>query len=76
MSQDALPDEWFCYSCLARRDGRLPAAGGVFGILQSFMERKNPTSFHLNKDIREYFEGVKTGAEGEYEDTAPPEKPK
>ncbi|RDW65219.1 hypothetical protein BP5796_09911 [Coleophoma crateriformis] len=76
MNQDALPDEWFCYSCLARRDGRLPAADGVFGILQSFMERKNPTSFHLKKDIREYFEGVKTGADGEYEDAAPLEKPK
>ena len=32
------------------------------------MERKNPTAFSLTRDISEYFEGVKVGPQGEYED--------
>ena len=47
----------------------------MFGQLLAILHRKNPSAFHLPKDIREYFEGVRTGAEGEYEEGVP-QKPK
>ena len=67
--EGALPDEWFCNTCLT---ARLPRGkeeeNGTFGSLLANLERKNPSAFHLPKLIREYFVDVKTGAEGEYED--------
>lgn len=41
---------------------------GSFGRLTAQLDRKNPSAFHLPKQVREYFEGVRTGTEGEYED--------
>lgn len=71
----ALPDEWYCNECIGRRNGRMPEGEGIFGYLLSKIERQNSKAFALTREIREYFEGVKTGTEGEYEDIAP-EKPK
>ena len=34
----------------------------------AILQKKNPSAFNLPKDIREYFEGVRTGTEGEYEE--------
>ncbi|CZT51667.1 uncharacterized protein RSE6_12845 [Rhynchosporium secalis] len=72
----SLPDEWFCNSCLLGRNGRYDDEnGGVWGPLIAAFENKNPRSFRLPEPIREYFEDVKTGADGEYEESVPP-KPK
>lgn len=76
MVEGALPDEWFCNQCQyqkhpPRRDG--PPRS--FDSLLDSLEAKNPSAFHLPKEIRECFEGVRTGSEGEYEDIVPP-KPK
>ena len=64
----ALPDEWFCNDCISRRQPRTKDEDGIFGSLLSNLYRRNPSAFHLTKDIREYFVGVKTGTEGEYEE--------
>lgn len=32
------------------------------------MDRKNPRAFRLPERLRDYFEGVKTGPDGEYEE--------
>lgn len=74
INEGALPDDWFCNVCRDRRDPG-EERDGSFGPLLSNLVRKNPSAFHLPKDIREYFENVKTGTEGEYEDVLPP-KPK
>ena len=75
MIEGSLPDEWFCNVCHFNRYPRRDDENGLFGLLFSNLERKNPSAFHLPKFVREYFENVKTGAEGEYEEVAPP-KPK
>lgn len=69
IDEGKLPDEWFCNICL---NSRIPPSepAGSFGALLVKLDGKNPSAFHLPKDIREYFENVKTGTEGEYEEVA------
>lgn len=70
------PDgEWFCFKCIARRDPRSKVQRrGVFSFLMSNLDEKNPTAYHLPCDLRDFFEGVKTGEEGEYEELFPSKK--
>jgi hypothetical protein len=68
MSESQLPDNWFCNACNVSRNPRVTDYHGLFGSLLTILQKKNPSAFHLPKDIREYFEGVRTGSEGEYED--------
>ncbi|KAI8634789.1 hypothetical protein F5Y19DRAFT_125081 [Xylariaceae sp. FL1651] len=76
MDQGHIPDEWFCNECQIRYNPPLVNEHkGIFGLLATNLERKNPRAFRLPEPLREYFEGVKTGPEGEYEEAAPP-KPK
>jgi hypothetical protein len=74
MSEDALPDEaWFCNVCTSKANPPvIDDEIGCFAVLLAHLDRKNPSAFHLPKDIREYFENVKTGAEGEYEEPVQP----
>ena len=53
---------------MARRDLVAKHPRGVFGNLLNELEKKNCSSFRLPAQIRNYFEGVKTGEEGEYEE--------
>ncbi|KAI0191450.1 hypothetical protein EV127DRAFT_480391 [Xylaria flabelliformis] len=76
MDQGHIPDEWFCNECQIRYHPPLVNEHkGIFGALATSLQRKNPRAFRLPESIREHFEGVKTGAEGEYEEAVPP-KPK
>ncbi|KAI1742159.1 hypothetical protein F4680DRAFT_413082 [Xylaria scruposa] len=76
MDQGHIPDEWFCNECQIRYHPPLVNEHkGIFGALATSLQRKNPRAFRLPESIREHFEGVKTGAEGEYEEAIPP-KPK
>ncbi|KAI1824790.1 hypothetical protein F4861DRAFT_226851 [Xylaria intraflava] len=76
MDQGHIPDEWFCNECQMRYNPPLVNEHkGLFGPLTASLQRKNPRSFRLPENIRDFFEGVKTGAEGEYEEAIPP-KPK
>lgn len=62
-------EEWYCNACNSRDCSRSnDEEGGFFGPLLANLERKNPSAFILPKAIREYFENVKTGPEGEYEE--------
>ncbi len=68
-----LPDEWFCNVCVARRSpASLTRHSGLFGTLLNLMEKKNSSAFRLPSYVRDCFEGVKTGIDGEYEDAALP----
>ncbi|KAI1467011.1 uncharacterized protein F4812DRAFT_45615 [Daldinia caldariorum] len=75
MDQGHMPDEWYCNECKNRQ---CPPFGEHIGPLRSLftaLDRKNPRAFRLPEDVRDLFEGVRTGPEGEYEEIVPP-KPK
>ena len=61
--------DFYCYVCAWRRHPPPRHPRGVFGPLHDLLEKKNPTAFHLPYEIREYYEGVRTGTDGEYEET-------
>ena len=70
--KENLPEgDFYCYKCRDRRN-LLPnatppgALGGLFGDLV----KTNPVAFNLTNSVRDYFEGVKTGEEGEYEEAS------
>ncbi|POS88172.1 hypothetical protein EPUL_000208, partial [Erysiphe pulchra] len=72
---DALPDTWFCNECRVKQTGHHEEKTGPFRLLLEQLEGKNPGAFSLPLDIRNYFENVKTGPDGEYEEIMIP-KPK
>ena len=76
MDQARPPDgEWLCFNCKARIEPRPKAPrGGLFPSLHYGLHDKNPTAFHLPYEVRDFFEGVKTGEEGEYEEIFPSKK--
>ncbi|KAL7626833.1 hypothetical protein AAE478_003607 [Parahypoxylon ruwenzoriense] len=75
MDEGHMPDEWYCNECKQRFSPPFSEHRGVFRSLLTAFERKNPRAFRLSEDVRDCFEGVRTGPEGEYEEIAPP-KPK
>ena len=74
MSEDTLSDSaWYCNVCDSKANRPIvDDESGSFGLLLAQLPRKNPTAFQLPKNIREYFENVKTGPDGEYEESAQP----
>jgi len=74
----------FCNSCAAvmrtatkKSSGTFEKSSEVFGPLLSKLERKNPVSFRLSKEVTGYFDGVKVGPQGEFEEILPPsQRPK
>jgi hypothetical protein len=76
MDEKQQPDDYYCNECQHRFfPAQFSGHHGTFGTLLDAVDRKNPRAFRLPADIRERFEGVKTGADGEYEEIAP-SKPK
>ncbi|KAL2123313.1 hypothetical protein VTJ04DRAFT_3768 [Mycothermus thermophilus] len=71
-----MPEEWFCNVCRARRDpAHLPVRTGAFGMLLEKLDTRNASAFRLPASVRERFEGVRTGPDGEYEEVTQPVKP-
>ncbi|KAH9906379.1 hypothetical protein F4778DRAFT_645119 [Xylariomycetidae sp. FL2044] len=68
-------DPYYCHECHHRQSSAVTDHSGAFGLLQNGLGRTNPQAFRLPADVREAFEAVKTGAEGEYEEIQQP-KPK
>ncbi|KAK5265216.1 hypothetical protein LTR99_006315 [Exophiala xenobiotica] len=64
--------EWFCPRCVAKRSRSTTKPTGLLGSLIRRVDDTIPKAFALPHDVREYFEGVKTGEEGEYEDVGLP----
>ena len=72
MEQDAMLDEpWYCYICESNRNEVKKLPSGIFSELLHRLNKKNPVSFTLPPMIRDYFEGVGTGPDGEYMEAAP-----
>lgn len=69
--KDTLPDgEWYCRECASQPS--LPPARGVFPSLVRSFAKRNPQAYKLHRSIREYFEDVITGDDGEYEESGAP----
>ncbi|KAL2136646.1 hypothetical protein VTI74DRAFT_2378 [Chaetomium olivicolor] len=76
LSPDAMPVEWFCNVCRVQRDPSvLPNHRGAFASLLDKLDVKNSSAFRLPAAVRDRFEGVRTGADGEYEEIVPVVKP-
>ncbi|OUM55002.1 hypothetical protein BVG19_g4477 [[Candida] boidinii] len=77
MDEDNLPEgSWFCRECLAERNRTIKYDIGIFSKLLNQAEKRNPTSYALPKKIRDLFQDVSTGPNGEYVDNngKPPNK--
>lgn len=69
LDQNASFDEpWYCCICEAKREPPNKPPRGLFAELLVKLEKCNPSAYSLPLEIRDYFEGVKTGEEGEYEE--------
>ncbi|RKF54401.1 putative phd-finger domain-containing protein [Golovinomyces cichoracearum] len=68
MMPDSLPEIWFCNECQGKQTSQQEEKSGPFGLLLLQLEGKNPGALSLPSEIRGYFEGVKTGPNGEYEE--------
>ncbi|KAK3692746.1 hypothetical protein B0T22DRAFT_495795 [Podospora appendiculata] len=74
--QDSMPVEWYCNVCrTARHPARFPTHAGAFALLLERLDAKNSSAFRLPDDVREYFEAVRTGVDGEYEEVVTVVKP-
>ncbi|KAK1756065.1 transcriptional regulatory protein RCO1 [Echria macrotheca] len=76
LSRDSMPVEWFCHVCRSSRDtGALPTHSGALALVLEKLDGRNSSAFRLPLDVRDRFEGVKTGPYGDYEDAAAAVKP-
>ncbi|KAK4115113.1 hypothetical protein N656DRAFT_766385 [Canariomyces notabilis] len=74
--QDSMPVEWFCNVCRTKRDpAGLPVHNGAFALILEKLDAKNSSAFRLPVTVRDAFEGVRTGADGEYEEIVAATKP-
>jgi hypothetical protein len=71
-----MPAEWFCNACRIIRDpANASKTSGAFGSLLGKLDAKNSSAFRLPGDVREYFDDVRTGVDGEFEEIVPAPKP-
>ena len=63
------PDgEWYCYVCETKRGTRAKQQRGLLTGMERRLAKQNPIAYTLPESIRDYFDGVKTGEEGEFEE--------
>ncbi|VUC22041.1 unnamed protein product [Clonostachys rosea] len=66
-----LPAEWYCNECLVKNfPSRVPVHKGVFGAALNSLEKCIPRAFSLPKKLQNRFEGVRAGADGDYEEVS------
>ncbi|RMZ91525.1 hypothetical protein DV736_g1233, partial [Chaetothyriales sp. CBS 134916] len=64
--------EWFCPVCVSKRNGQPTEATGLLGKVIQHVDSIIPKAFTLPHHIRDYFEGIRTGESGEYEEYGQP----
>lgn len=67
-----LPDIWYCPECEAKQRGPAALSSSLVSSLIDHVNDMYPRAYNLPHDIRNYFENVKTGEEGEYIEDQPP----
>ncbi|KAL2138919.1 hypothetical protein VTI28DRAFT_6028 [Corynascus sepedonium] len=72
-----MPVEWFCNVCRIHRDPFHLSVhrGGAFSQMMDRLEARNSSAFRLPGPVRNHFEGVRTGPDGEYEEVTAAVKP-
>ena len=63
-----LPETWHCHVCTARNVPQPKQPRGLFGNIMENLGKRNPVSYIMPMDIRDFFENVVTGQEGEFKD--------
>ena len=63
-----LPDDWFCNDCVFKRSPERADHRGPFGPLLNLLEKTIPRAFSLPKKVQVYFDDIKPGVNGEYEE--------
>lgn len=66
MDKHKLPETWFCFTCVAGKSVMRGSSKGTWAPLKGGLRRKNPVSYRLPAGVRDHFEFVATGDEGEY----------
>ena len=64
--------EWYCPICTVSNSKYPTEDPGVLGKVIRGVEKMIPKAFTLPADVRDYFDGVRTGASGEYEEYGQP----
>ena len=69
LDEDNPPEgEWLCNKCESKKNYFAKKPRGPFSNLMDNIEKQNPSVFSLPRELREQYEGVKTGEKGEYQD--------
>ena len=66
-SEESLDEQWFCQKCTKAHHG-IVSSSRAFKRLDDENDARNPAAFVLPFGIRDYFEGVRSGEEAEYEE--------
>lgn len=74
---ELVDDDWYCNICSSTRfPTRIAEHSGPFGQFELALEKSNQKAFSLPSRVQTYFEGVKKGQEGVYEEVATSKPPK
>ena len=65
---DDVEGEWFCPQCQAKRTKDVKESHGILGKVVGRVQNIIPKAFALPMEVRDYFDGVRTGEGGEYEE--------
>lgn len=69
LDEDNPPEgEWLCNKCKGKIDYFVKKPRGLFSNLLDSVQKQNPSVFSLPRELRDQYEGVKTGDKGEYVD--------
>ena len=60
--------QWFCPQCQAKRNKNVKESRGILGKIVTRVQTIIPKAFALPTEVRDYFDGVRTGEGGEYEE--------
>ena len=64
-----IPGEtWYCIDCKVKQDRPTQPSSGPLSSLIHKVDTRNPSAFYLPYEVRDFFQGVKTGEEGEFEE--------
>lgn len=70
---DDVEGDWYCPECVVKRRPEAVKSEGFMSALIDHMNDAYPRAYNLPHEVRNYFENVKTGDDGEYvEIIAPP----
>lgn len=72
LNEDAseLNEPWFCFICVAKRPATTEQpekpVRGLFAPLLNSLNKRNPSTFALPQDVRDFYEGVATDRAGQF----------